>query len=281
MRKRDRPRERDEPKVVVVGLLMGFDGDGGENVNITFIGASDNLYQLHDIPIDCRSEGISTLSAKELGFPGKDHLFRQSYLYGDWMLVEFLPKQPNIQIGEPSRSRTTSRGISSEDNAFKSKAHASSNSDKIPFDRPKYPVSEDVGARNALQVTMHISPEINAAFYNNIHLGLDLVRPYTNPNRTKVPNSGRLFADLLAHAQQMLVEPILDNPYQVIPANNTYNQNTMVISEDSSGSVRVAPKKWDGKLSEDPWMGHSKKIRVDCDMKDMNAEAGEHSLLRQ
>ncbi|KAK9118722.1 hypothetical protein Scep_016815 [Stephania cephalantha] len=37
-------------------------------------------------------------------------------------------------------------------------------------------VSEDAGARNVVQVAMHISPEINAAFYNNISIGLDLLR---------------------------------------------------------------------------------------------------------
>ncbi|KAK9166876.1 hypothetical protein Scep_002067 [Stephania cephalantha] len=106
-------------------------------------------------------------------------------------------------------------------------------------------VSDDVGARNALQVAMHISPEINAAFYNNIPLGFDLVRPYTIPNKHEVPHSGRLFVDLLAHAQQMIVETTIDILYQVMTATDTHAQNIVVISDDSSGSVRPPTQpKW-------------------------------------
>ncbi|KAK9152142.1 hypothetical protein Syun_010451 [Stephania yunnanensis] len=40
---------------------------------------------------------------------------------------------------------------------------------------------------------------------------------------------------------------------------------------------------WDGKMSEDPCMDSSKKIRFDYEMNDLNelnTEAGEHSLIR-
>ncbi|KAK9083814.1 hypothetical protein Scep_030285 [Stephania cephalantha] len=49
----------------------------------------------------------------------QDHPLGQSYPYSDWMLVEFLLKQPNIQKGEPSRRRTSSRGLSRENNVSK------------------------------------------------------------------------------------------------------------------------------------------------------------------
>ncbi|KAK9127547.1 hypothetical protein Syun_016344 [Stephania yunnanensis] len=146
--------------------------------------------QLHNLPIDCRSENIAQLIAKELGSPNKvekdwrqnglllekflkvkvevdvnkplmrrkkiisgfkpisiefkyerikvichiyykithfkhlcdqDHPTGQSYPYGDWMLVEYLLKQPATQRGEPSRRRTASRGTSSENMEHKMK----------------------------------------------------------------------------------------------------------------------------------------------------------------
>ncbi|KAK9159244.1 hypothetical protein Scep_005818 [Stephania cephalantha] len=170
-----------------------------------------------------------------------------------------------MQRGEPSRRRTASRGISSEFHTFRSTAQETSDSDKIPYDSPKSPVafegasnhsksvqiisgsssnqvSEDSGAKTALQVAMHISPEINAAFSNNILLGLDLIRPYTVSNRNEIPNSGPLFADLLAQTQQILAEPILDILPQVMPPNTTHTLNIVVLSDESSNLVRVAHK---------------------------------------
>ncbi|KAK9165807.1 hypothetical protein Scep_000998 [Stephania cephalantha] len=176
----------------------------------------------------------------------QDHPAGQAYPYGDWMLVEHLPKQPPLQRGESSRRRYSFRGPSSDDKDKKSMAQINSDSDKFSADKSRSMVdmvgasnnspspvtfsgsssnqlSDDAGAKNALQVVMHISPEINADFYINIPMGLDLVRPYTITSRPGIINSGRLFADLLAHAQQMLTEPMLDITYPSMTVNNPNN----------------------------------------------------------
>ncbi|KAK9126579.1 hypothetical protein Scep_015425 [Stephania cephalantha] len=220
----------------------------------------------------------------------QDHPAGQSYLYGDWMLVEYLPKQPTTQRGEPSRRRTASRGTSSENMEHKMKDQNISDSDMSLSDKNKSPVhlvvgsnhsqsignfsgsssnqvSEDAGAKSALQVAMHISLEIHVAFYNNIPLGLDLVRPYTIPNRPEVVNPGKLFADLLAQAQQMLAEPTMDITYPTVMANNPNNQNIVVISDDTSGSVRVPlrPLNWKQRA-------RGSMVQVEDEMQDVEME---------